>query len=228
MDDDQQSMETSMSIMGSGESEPAIADDSLMLDDPKENKLASSGAIIFIIVIIIAAGALYGMHLMNNNLSMADSTQAIEAKIETYLTKLNNPKLMDKNDPLRRENMDLLFNDTPEIVGVLQANVSGQQIPIEYVKKDPFAMAVSKRPVQNINLRFEQQKRLKRIDQLSGEMKRLNLQSVMGGRVPVAIVDGEFYRKGDQIGNFTIVKINNKKQTVELLAEGQTFVLMMD
>jgi hypothetical protein len=55
---------------------------------------------------------------------------------------------------------------------------------------------------------------------------RLKLQSCMGGKVPLARIDGKFYRIGDLVNEMFIVRsIENRSAVVE--AEGETFNLEM-
>ena len=57
----------------------------------------------------------------------------------------------------------------------------------------------------------------------------LTLNSVMAGRVPVAMISGKMVKVGEEIdGMFIVGAIRPKERTVELLADGRTYTLTME
>ena len=181
---------------------------------------------IFLFLALIAAGAICGMRIFNKSINnKCDSN--IETKIENYLIKIQNSNNIKKKNILTRQNIERLFQNTPEMISVLQASVENQQVPIRFVQKDPFKLHI-KHDGNNAILQELSNKEIASKEKLLGELKRLELQSIMDGRVPVAIINGKFYRKGDQIGKFTILTIKNSQQIVELLTEGKIYNLRME
>lgn len=62
---------------------------------------------------------------------------------------------------------------------------------------------------------------------LRKDAANLKLQSCMGGRVPLARIDGKFYRIGDLVNDkFILREIENRSVTVEV--EGETIQIEMD
>ena len=72
----------------------------------------------------------------------------------------------------------------------------------------------------------ELRRREERTRQLRGEVDRLQLQTVMIGRTPMALIGDEIVRVGDRIGSFTVTAI--RPGAVELSAEGNMYTLMME
>ena len=207
-----------------------IEEEGITFGEPEGKfKLQGQTVVALAIVAVIACGAIYGMHTLNKKFqAQSHNNIASETKIETYLTKLSNQQSLAKNDPMRSENISNLLRDTPEIIGMLQSDVSEQQIPIEFVQKDPFRMGGFKRAQKSQGVDPSQQKAIRTLRALQGELQTLNLNSVMGGRIPVAVINNEFYRKGDKIGSFRIKEIHHHSQSVLLEASGQHFDLVME
>ncbi|WP_432800305.1 hypothetical protein [Poriferisphaera sp. WC338] len=211
-------------------SEEGLGDDIIGLGEP-ETKMKAHGqsALLVGIITVIAVGALYGMHMLNKNFQAQNNvSNANEAKIETFLTKLSNQQALAENDPLRKENINEFLNDTPEIISMLKSDVSSQQIPIEYVQKNPFNLVGGQQKNTDVSASQADQKRMRALKALQSELKTLTLNSVMGGRVPVAVINNEFYRKGDMIGSFKITEIHHHSQSLMLAAGGEQFNLVME
>jgi hypothetical protein len=230
--EDAESPPESMSLMGgiAGKDEDAeFAAIDQMSPPSGASKLWSSGVLLIVLVAVVAAGALYAMRLTQDDLSGGTSTAQVETKIEMYLAKLSNPGAMAPDDPLQRDQIEALFKDTDEAIRVLASDPAKKQVPVEYVQKNPFALRIVRQttdgPVDDSKAAMEAQARRRALDQ---EFKRLNLQSVSDMRVPVATINGEFYRKGDTLGSFKIDAISAKHQAVKLLAGEDVFVLMME
>jgi hypothetical protein len=62
---------------------------------------------------------------------------------------------------------------------------------------------------------------------MTDEYQTLRLQSVAGGRMPIAMVNNNMYREGDKLGSFVIRRIRTEELAVELLAHDLLFVLRM-
>ena len=68
--------------------------------------------------------------------------------------------------------------------------------------------------------------RFKRLQELQGELKTYELQTIMIGRRNVAVIDNNFFQRGGQLGSFVIESIH--KLAVHLSAEGQNFELRLE
>ena len=64
-------------------------------------------------------------------------------------------------------------------------------------------------------------------ERVDEESARLKVQSMIGGRVPVATINGQLCRVGDQVGNgiFTVREITNKG--VVVVADDRSFLIQM-
>lgn len=118
--------------------------------------------------------------------------------------------------------------DTDAIVAMFTSETNEQQVPIEYVKKNPFRLELPEaepdtKPTDKANAKQQQAARLKK---LRAKAKGLGLQSIMGGAQPVAVIDGSLYQTGDKVGPFTIAQIDRLR--VKLKAGEETFTLTMD
>jgi len=107
---------------------------------------------------------------------------------------------------------------------------TNQQVPLEYVKKDPFEVAI-RRPTPEVDhgandrlaARRAAEAKERQRKKITEQAERLELQTIMKGRVPVAIIDGEVLRVGQNIGDFTVTQIKDLNVTLE--AEGYEFIL---
>lgn len=193
------------------------------------SKLWSSSVLLIVLVAAVAGGTLYAMRLTQDDLGGASTTTQVETKIEMYLVKLTNPSAMAEDDPLQKAQIEALFKDTDEAIRMLAADPAKKQVPVEYVKKNPFALRIVRQTADGpVDDSAAEKERLARMRALEQEVKRLNLQSVSFMRVPVATINGEFYRRGDVVGSFTIDAISAEHQAVKLVADGTAFVLRME
>jgi len=121
-------------------------EDEQFTDEPppeSQSKLLNSSTMIVVLIAAVAAGSVYLMHLsLASSFREDDSTRQVAAKVETWLGKLSNPKKIDRNDPLRPGNIRNLFADTSSIVKMFGGDFSGEQVPLKFVKKNPFQLGV--------------------------------------------------------------------------------------
>ncbi|MEX0655504.1 MAG: hypothetical protein WD534_06030 [Phycisphaeraceae bacterium] len=188
------------------------------------------GAILIALVVLIAGGVLYGMRLAQGELTDG-ANQQIETRIEETLSRLSQPDTMRDNDPLAEQNLQALFDDTDAIVAMFAADRTASQVPIDYVQKNPFTLyspaITPEETVEEDAGADEEALRAARRVELEREIQNMQLQSVMGGRKPVAIIDSEFLRVGHTIGSFTVEQISSDDLTVVLEHEGERFTLSM-
>ncbi len=118
------------------------------------------------------------------------------------------------------------------------------QVPLDAVKANPFTFSFNDEPIdaepgEDMSLAQlrEQQRRaaleeqrladvaLAREKEILTALDELKVQSVLGGRAPVARVSGEAVREGDQVGMFRAVKISGR--TVVLEVDQRYFAIQM-
>lgn len=186
--------------------------------------LLSHTTLLVVVVAIVAAGSLYLMRASQGSLASSKDVQDIEAKIATTLDRLNKPSLLPNGDPLLAENLSALLAPTEDITAIFAHDVREQQVPIEQVKKDPFSLAFGTDP-GDAGAQDSAKDNDRRLAKLNDELKKFDLQSIMAGTRNIAVIGGEFYKKGDRLGSFTVTDMD--KLTVYLDAGGTPFELTL-
>ena len=184
--------------------------------------LLSHTTLLIVAVAIVAAGSLFLMRASQGELVSSAEVQEIQSNIDNALNRLNNPSLLPEGDPLLTENLSTLLASTDEFAAIFQHDVRDQQVPIDQVKKNPFAIAL----VDNGQGTVPDTRQTDRaLEQLVIEAGTLDLQSIMLGSRNIAVISGEFYKRGDKLGSFTITEID--KFTVYLQANGHPFEISL-
>jgi hypothetical protein len=174
-------------------------------------------------VAVIAVGSLFLMRATQGELKSSDEVLEIEAKIANALNKLNSPSLLPASDPLLAENLNTLLTPAAEITAIFEHDVRDQQVPIEQVKKNPFSLGLVNDTADTTGQ--DNRKIERNLAKLRDEAKSLDLQSIMVGARNIAVVGGEFYKRGDRLGSFTITEID--KFTVYLESNGRPYELSL-
>lgn len=213
----------SMTLSGIGRGDPSPDDNFIDEESTGGNGLLSHTTLLIVAVAIVAGGTLFLMRATQGELTSSDEVQAIESKIADALNKLNNRSLLPEGDPLLSENLSTLLAPTDEITAIFKHDVRDQQVPIEQVKKNPFSIALAENTDGTPIPDTQQSDRA--LEKLRDEAKSLDLQSIMLGSRNIAVVGGEFYKRGDRLGSFTITEID--KFTVYLQANGNPFELSL-
>ena len=212
----------SMTLSGVGRGD-ALPDDGYEGEQlPGGNGLLSHTTLLIVAVAIIAAGSLFLMRASQGELTNSAEMDKIETKIADALNKLHNPSLLQEGDPLRESNLNTLLMPTDEITAIFNNDVRDQQVPIEQVKKNPFAISLVDKGPNSIP---DTKQKDRALAKLRDEANSLDLQSIMLGSRNIAVIGGEFYKRGDKLGSFTVTEID--KFTVYLQANGNPFELSL-
>ncbi|MEX0776596.1 MAG: hypothetical protein WD042_12910 [Phycisphaeraceae bacterium] len=193
------------------------------------SKLLSQGTLLILMVAGIAGGSIYLMRMTQGDVRASSQTKEVEARIEQALVKLANPAAMASDDPLNKDNMKVLFDDTDSVVAMFNDDTATRQVPLEYLQKNPFDVPTRKTaagvtvPAPTGNA--AELARQRQIKQLATEFAGLKLDAVMLGRVPVAIVNSKVVKAGDKVGSFTVAEITGMQVTLSAL--DQTYTLAM-
>ncbi len=118
------------------------------------------------------------------------------------------------------------------------------QVPLDQLKASPFTFSFNDTPIEiesgedmsMAQLREQQRlaaleeqrladEALARNEAILSALEALKVQSVLGGRTPVARISGEAVREGDEIGMFRAVKISGR--TVVLEVDERYFAIQM-
>lgn len=180
-------------------------------------KRSKNGLIILAIVVIVAGAGLITMRRIGLGTKLELTNLTIDYPIDSALN-LDHQKVLEE----------------------LSAKQIANQVPVDKVQKNPFLWdesmhktTVAKEPKKGPTgpdpsaeaARIAAENRRK----IDSKFNTLTLNSVMDGRVPVAVVSGKMVRVGEQIeGMFIVGAIRPKDRTVELLADGRTYTLVME
>ncbi len=205
-----QSLSLLTGIAGSGAGNAGTAGFGVPLENEKK-KLATQSALIIAVLGVVAVGALMGMRVMTGPVVAHGASAETDAFIETVDIRLANIGQMDKADPLHPAAMQALFADTDQIIATIKADHTVKQVPIDQVAKNPFAMHVEEKVVAEVDKgAAEAAARAAMLKDLYTEFDGIQLQSVVAGRRPVAVIQGELYRVGETVGSFTVQAIDQR------------------
>jgi hypothetical protein len=171
------------------------------------------------VVFVIAAGSLYLMRKTQTELLGGETAAELESKIDQALAS----NLIAASDDAQ---------NTDEIVSMFSTDPARQQVPLQYVYRNPFILPTPQAdepqaaPVVAQSPNDQAKRQAQHLAELKSQVARLKLQTVMQGRFPLAIINGEIVKTGQSIGNFRVDKITDR--TVELSAGDHTFTLLME
>ena len=167
-------------------------------------------------VVVVSILVIFAMRWWRGGVPATAGAAQTEARIESALTRLSQPDAMAADDPLSPANVRLLTMDTEAILRAFGADPTQHQVGVDEVRKNPFVMempevdqpvvAAAPPPPQPV----EEDPAVARAQErqvLMQAVETMELQSVMMGRDPVAIVDGEFVRRGSSVNGFEVVRI---------------------
>ena len=199
-----------MSLMGIASGDEAIsnADDVFGVQAVDESaRIRNQGLMILGGVALVAVGAIFAMRMTQGSLTDAGSAEAA-AKIEQVYIKLTSGQ-MSQDDPLRAENITDLLSDTDEAVAMFTRDYASQQVPVEYVQKNPFMLNLPKSATPAVDRTPENnKKREEQLRRLRDSARRLTINSIMAGTNPRVFINNDMYSVGDEIDAFVIDQID--------------------
>ncbi len=177
-----------------------------------------NGIIVLAIVVIVAGAGLVTMRRIGLGSKLELTNLKIDYPLDSALNTLDHEKVLSE----------------------LSSKQINNQVPVEQVQKNPFLWdptmkrdtTVKERPKGPVAAdpsaeaaRIAAENRRK----IDAKFNSLTLNSVMAGRVPVAMISGKMVKVGEEIdGMFIVGAIRPKERTVELLADGRTYTLTME
>ncbi|MEO1129652.1 MAG: hypothetical protein AAFX05_08110 [Planctomycetota bacterium] len=172
-----------------------------------------SSFVLLIVVIGVAGSVLFGMRKLG-----------LGGKLELIDIKIDYPLEVDKQ---------ATSQDHQEILSQLRSSVDVKQVPPDLVQMNPFEWKGASKLVDrgdDVDLAAQEAARLRREREenmrlVDTAFRRLRLNSVKGGRVPVANISGRLVRIGDRIEeHFVIERIEGRQ--IELRSDdGRLHVL---
>jgi hypothetical protein len=220
-DIDEEPLSMSLSSMGGDGDEEGF----VTVPEESGGGLLSHTTLLVVVVAVVATASLYLMRATQGDLSASAELEEIEAKIQTTLTRLNSPNLLQEGDPLLAENLNALLTPTEDMTAIFEHDVRDQQVPIEDVKKDPFSLALGDDSLAAANITGTGDDLGRKLEKYRTELRGYALQSIMAGSRNIAVIGGEFYKQGDTLGSFRITAID--KFAVYLEAAGAPFELTL-
>lgn len=177
----------------------------------------SQQTIVLMVVLSVSASAIFGMRKLGMKAGIAMGSDVVEYT----------PPEIDRNSTYDRILADLARIQNPLDVALGEFGKSPfmlQQTAIA-TPADPVAAGednAEQRAAAERQARLEARRK-----ELADQLAAMKVQSIMGGKVPLARISGEMYRVGDTVvEDFTIVSIEDR--TVTLKADGQKFTLTLD
>ena len=172
--------------------------------------------------VLVAGGVLWGMRWVGMKGGMTGG------KAVTF-----DASLLDAASRPKRDHSGVLDD--------LKSSRVTQQVPGDSVKKNPFRIADSMAGLlptvdspqgddgtarANAAAEAERRKAQERLRAVQSALAGLKVQSILGGRSPVARVSGKMVRIGDELAEFFTVKAIHGR-SIELECDGRTFEVAM-
>ncbi|MBI1369399.1 MAG: hypothetical protein GC162_12190 [Planctomycetes bacterium] len=196
------------------------------LGDPAAASKSSSklnGALLLVVVLCVAGGTLWTMRVTGGVEKLDQSMVATEKKIDQALAKLQADK---KGSAASPGNLDALFGDTDKVIASFSNDPTKRQVDVDHLQKNPFEMFVSaNKSSTDQNVAAIDKVKAQRLKEIKAEFDKLQLQSLLNGAQPLAVISGKVLKEGESVGSFTVSKIT--PTGVTLSAEGNTYTLAM-
>lgn len=211
---DEQSEPQTMSLMGGiagGGALPGGEFSTTQSGDSK--KLAQQSVIIGLTVTVVAFGALMGMRMTQSDASASAISAESQQFMDTLEVKIANLGNMADDDPLKPGNFKDMLRDTAAIVAAIEDDPTVKQVPLDQVQMNPF-LPMNEKEVKVVTVDTAAQQeaaRMVKLQDLYGELARVEIQSLVGGTRPRAFIGGDLYKLGDEIGSFIIKDIDNRR-----------------
>lgn len=183
----------------------------LSASDLESKSSRFSGVFVLVLVVAMAGAVLFGMRQMGMGPKLSLAEIEIDYPLEGGALQAN--------------------SDHERILADLKSGGNVHRIPLEMVQTNPFLWrsllpketpAAKEATAEDLTRKQAEDRNRKIAVAASG----LVLNSLMGGRVPMARIDGQLVRVGDRVGDFfTVTSITGR--TVELECEGESFSIVM-
>lgn len=226
----------SMSLMGGIAGGGALPGGEFAMGEGSESKkITQQSLIIGLTVTVIAFGALVAMRFNQSGASASAISAETQQFMDTMDAKIASLGNMADDDPLNPKRIRELFRDTAAIVAAIEDDPTVKQVPVDQVQMNPFT-PVNAKPKTTVvvdDAAVLEAQRTAKLQELYGELTRVDIQSLVGGSRPRAFIGGDLYKLGDKLGSFTIKEIDNRKIVFEAegfeLRDGETpFALGMN
>jgi|GEM_PF-4055945 len=193
---------SSLSLLGGvGGGGPDDAELSAM-DQQASGGIWANNAMVVVLVIAVGGIGIWGMRFMMRDSETTFVDQEVVTRIENFIALQRNggPALAaGATAPSTDEDLP----DIKETIRLMSEPWREQQIRREELAKNPFVVGVKKVESVEDNSKELERKRA----ELAGQIERFNLDGVMGGKRPVAVINGELYQEGEILDDFKVTSI---------------------
>jgi hypothetical protein len=226
-DQEQPATMTLMGVSGQEGQIPGLENEGK--EKTSQSLLTHSGIIIALVAVVGVSALAFMRATQKDPLAENGVSSEVQQKVETYIGQAEQNAAGEQASAGDGDSMDQMPGQfagfaagTDTILATFSRDLSEHQVPVHYVKKNPFQMRMNEGEAQ---ARKDETDRQQRREALQRRVEQLQLQSVMGGQRPVAMIGGDMRQAGDTVGPFTIESISDLQVT--LSAEGHTFTLSM-
>jgi len=98
--------------------------------------LSGRGSLVLLVVFSIAAGSLYLMRKSQSEFVNSEEVSQVELRVEEALARLSSAASASETQLISNGTSD----GTEKIVSMFSADPAGQQVPLEYLQKNPFVL----------------------------------------------------------------------------------------
>ncbi len=173
-------------------------------------------------VVVLAVVALFVMR-KTGAVNVDSTLGAVELKIEQALAQIGKASHIETDSDLA---VDL--RDTDKVVAFFAYDPAEKQVNLDNVQKNPFVLhglpGGAQQETQPAISREEQQRQLE-MQRLRDELSRFQLQTIVEGRTPMAVISGNVVKRGDELGSFKVVAIEAERVVVTV--DGNFYQLTM-
>jgi hypothetical protein len=193
---------------------------------PAKKKI-NEGMLLLAVVLAVAAGVLFLMR-KTGAATIDQSLAAVELKIEQALAQAG---VVNGASPAGdAKGLEAFLRNSDDVVALFLNDPSNKQVAPENLKKNPFYRLIALKPSDDKpqivqTMTAEQREQQLRQQQLRAEVSMLQLQTVMQGRTPIAVISNRVVREQETLGSFTVVAI--EPRSVVLAADGNSYRLTM-
>ncbi len=208
------------------ESLAASADD--VGDDASDGRRRIGQSTVMIIwVAVVAAGGLYLMRLSQGAVDPVAISPEIEAMVDVAIARDQSGEAGAGGSG----KLTGLFDDTDAIIAMFTSDSAGRQVPLEYVKMNPFLLPVyapeptltaEKAPTAAVTNKRQKDE----LTQWQMNVSLLKVELVIEGARPMAMINGQMLKPGDRIEGFKVDKIANR--AVQLKRGEHRFEIAME
>lgn len=196
-----------------------------------QTSLLGRTSLLLLIVAVVIGSTLTAMRGTQGDMIGSEAAKAVEEKVEQALARLAGA---DVADEVAADLLPPAPDNTKQIVAMFEGDPSQGQVPLAFLKKNPFvtqstapppppapkASATAPTQVSTID------RRTQRIATLKREVMAMQVQTIIQGSSPMAIINGQIVKPGQRLGSFTVGSIDSRE--VRLVAGDVQIAIRME